>query len=181
MSGTEVTTLVRFWAIFGYLLTIVGANWLTAHYGFVPVGLGLAATAGTYLAGLAFVARDAVQDAAGRVASLAVLVAGCGLSCFLPTPALALASAAAFGLSELVDMAVYTPLRKRGYVRAAVASNLIGSVVDTFVFLWLAGFGLTALVVGGQLVGKAYATIAVVGAVVTARVLLRHRVNRAGA
>jgi uncharacterized PurR-regulated membrane protein YhhQ (DUF165 family) len=159
----------------------VAANWLTARYGFVPVGFDLAATAGTYAAGLAFVARDAVQDSAGRGVALVVLAAGAAVSWFVATPALAVASAVAFGLSELVDMAIYTPLRRRGYVRAAVASNVAGSVADTLLFLWLAGFGLAAAVVAGQLVGKVWVTVAVVGAVVIARALLRDRQRTEGA
>jgi hypothetical protein len=167
-------------AVVAYLGSIVAANWLTARYGFVPVGVGLYATAGTYAAGAAFVARDAVQDTSGRLVALAVLAAGAALSWFVATPQLAVASAVAFGLSELADMAIYTPLRKRGYARAAVASNLVGSVVDTVVFLWLAGFGLAALVVLGQLVGKAWITVVVVG-VVMAVAFLRHRVRAQGA
>ena len=164
-----------------YLASIVAANWLTAHYGFVPVGLGLMATAGTYAAGLAFIARDAVQDTAGRLGAVAALAAGAVLSWWLSTPALAVASAVAFGLSELADMAIYTPLRKRGYIRAAVASNLLGAVVDTVVFLWLAGFGLAPLVVAGQLVGKAWITAVVVGLVVIARALHGNRQRAEGA
>lgn len=169
--------IIRFWAVVAYLTSIVASNWLTAHYGLVPVGFGLLATAGTYMAGLAFVARDAVQDTAGRLAALGALAAGGALSWFLATPQLALASTVAFAISELADMAVYTPLRKRGYIRAATASNLVGAVVDTLVFLWLAGFGLAALIVAGQLVGKAWITVVVVGLVVIARALLRNRVR----
>lgn len=168
-------------AILSYLGTIVAANWLTARFGLVPIGLGLMTTAGTYAAGLAFVARDAVQDAAGRVAVVFALAAGGVLSWLLATPALAVASVVAFGLSELADMAVYTPLREHGYVRAALASNLVGTVVDTFVFLWLAGFGLAPLVVIGQLVGKTYATVLVVALVVMAHALLRNRQRTEGA
>lgn len=167
-------------AVLAYLAPVVAANWLTVHYGLVPVAPGLLATAGTYAAGLAFVCRDAVQDAGGRWAALGALALGGVLSWFVATPQLAIASAAAFGLSELADMAIYTPLRKRGYVRAAVASNLVGSVVDTVVFLWLAGFGLAPLVVAGQLVGKAWMTLLVVGLVVIARALLRNRVRAKG-
>lgn len=152
-------------AIVAYLGSVVAANWLTENYGLASVGFGLVATAGTYMAGVAFVARDAVQDAAGRRTAVLALLAGAGLSWFVASPQLAIASAVAFGLSELADMAVYTPLRMKGYVRAAVASNLVGSVVDTLVFLWLAGFSLSLLVVGGQLVGKAWITLAVVLAV----------------
>jgi len=167
-----------------YLASIVAANWLTARYGFVPVGFGLMATAGTYAAGAAFVARDAVQDTAGRLAVLGVIVAGAALSWWASTPALAVASGAAFLLSEACDMAIYTPLRRRGYVRAAIASNLVGSAVDTVVFLWLAGFGLTGVTFGGQMVGKAWITLAVVGVVLAVRSghgLLRDRLDRAGA
>jgi len=176
-----MSALTRTAAVAAYLATIVAANWLTAHYGLVPVGFGLLATAGTYAAGLAFVARDAVQDTSGRIVALGALVAGCALSWWLSTPALALASLVAFGMSELADMAIYTPLRRRGYVRAAVASNLVGSVVDTVVFLWLAGFGLAPLVVAGQLAGKAWITAAVVAVVVIARAVLRNRVRPEGA
>lgn len=170
----------RVLALVAYLASIVAANWLTAEYGFVPVGFTLMATAGTYAAGLAFVARDAVQDTSGRLAAVAALAIGAGLSWWLAIPQLAVASAVAFGLSELADMAFYTPLRKRGYVRAAVASNLVGSVVDTVVFLWLAGFGLAWLTIGGQLVGKAWITVLVVGVVMIVGVF-RHRVRATGA
>lgn len=165
----------RLLSIFIYLSTIVAANYLTARYGFVPVGFGLLSTAGTYVAGAAFVARDAVQDTAGRAAALGTLAAGAALSWVLSTPQLALASAVAFLFSELVDMAVYTPLRRRGYVRAALASNVVGSIVDTLLFLTIAGFGLSPLSVTGQLVGKFWVTAVVVGLVVVARALLRNR------
>lgn len=171
----RLALLYRYFSVLAYLGAIVLANWLVATYGFVPVGFGLAATAGTYAAGLAFVARDAVQDSAGRGWAVAALAGGALLSWFLSTPQLAVASAVAFGLSELADMAVYTPLRRRGYVRAAMASNLVGTVVDTYLFLWLAGFGVAAVVVSGQLVGKAYATLAVVLVVVAVRAVLRQR------
>lgn len=162
-----------------YLSSIVAANAVTARYGLVPIGFGLAATAGTYAAGVAFIARDALQDTAGRVASLLVLLAGCVVSWVVAGPALAVASAAAFGVSELADMLVYSPLRRHGWVRAAVASNLVGAVVDTLVFLWLAGFGIATAVVAGQIVGKMYATVATLVIVGGIRALLRHRVNPA--
>lgn len=168
-------------SIAAYLGSIVAANWLTARYGFVPVGFGLLATAGTYTAGAAFVARDAVQDTAGRLGVLAALAVGAVLSWFASTPTLAAASAAAFATSELIDMLVYTPLRRHGYVRAALASNVVGSIVDTFVFLGLAGFGFAARVVAGQLVGKFWITVVVVLGVVAVRAVLRNRVRAEGA
>ena len=176
-----MSRILRALAALAYLATVVGANWLTARYGFVPVGFGHAATAGTFAAALALVARDAVQDTAGRLGVVACLAVGAALSWWLSTPALAVASGVAFALSELADMAIYTPLRRRGYVRAAVASNLVGSIVDTFAFLWLAGFGLTPAVITGQIIGKTWATAAVVGVVVIARALHGHGVRAKGA
>lgn len=164
-----MTNVRRFIAIAAYLGSIVAANWLVTRYGFVPVGFGLMAPAGTYVVGVAFVARDAVQDMAGRWVAILALLVGAALSWFIASPALALASAAAFGLSELVDMAIYTPLQKRGYIRAALASNVVGSIVDSVAFLWLAGFGLALSAVAGQWVGKLWITAATVAIVVTWR------------
>ena len=151
-----------------FMSTILAANFVTARYGMVPVGFGLVATAGTYFAGLAFVLRDSLQDEAGKRATLWVIACGAVLSFAVSSPAIALASALAFGLSEVADLLIYTPLRKRGYVRAALASNVVGTVVDTFVFLLVAGFPLWASL-PGQLVGKTAVTLLAVGAVVLLR------------
>lgn len=137
-----------------YVACIVLANVLTARFGLVSVGFGLMVMAGTYAAGFALLARDVAQDASGRLAVLAAIVVGAALSAWLSTPQLALASGVAFLLAESADMAVYTPLRDRGWARAVLASNVVGAVVDTLVFLWLAGFPLTWTTVGGQMVGK---------------------------
>ena len=72
----------------------------------------------------------------------------------LAPPALVLASAAAFLLSELADLAVFTPLVRRGLIVAVVASSVVGLVVDSVVFLWLAFGSLEFLL--GQIVGKAW-------------------------
>ena len=64
------------------------------------------------------------------------------------------ASALAFLLSELADFAVYTPLARRRLVVAVVASSLVGLVVNSIVFLWLAFGSLEFL--AGQVVGKAW-------------------------
>jgi len=153
-------------AAVGFGAVIVAANYVTSHAGMVPVGFGLTATAGTYFAGLSFVLRDAVQDTLGRAAVLALIVAGAVTSAAL-SPSLALASGVAFLLSESADLAIYTPLRRRGYVRAALASNVAGALLDTFVFLALAGFPLTAW--QGQMVGKLAMSAAVVALVVLVR------------
>jgi uncharacterized PurR-regulated membrane protein YhhQ (DUF165 family) len=176
----------------GFLGCILAANYVTTRYGFVSVGLGETATAGTYFAGLAFVLRDSLQDAAGKRAVGATIAVGAVLSlvlaltvyradaAFLPpgvTPvSIAVASGLAFLLSETADLLVYTPLRRRGYIRAAVASNVVGAIVDTFLFLWVAGFPVWANV-SGQLIGKLTVTLAVVLLVGAARAVLRQPVR----
>jgi len=147
---------------------ILAANAVTSDFGMVPVGFGLVATAGTYFAGLTFILRDALQDVAGKRWTLVVIALGAILSFFIASPFIALASAVAFGLSELADLAVYTPLRKRGYVRAAITSNIVGSIVDTIAFLTIAGFPLWAAL-PGQMVGKLAVTAIAVLAVVIIR------------
>lgn len=160
---------------------VIAANWLTSRYGLIPVGLGLTATAGTYAAGVVLLARDWVHDTNGRGAVLAVIAVAGVASAVMAGPVLAAASATAFVVSELADLLVYQPLRRHGWARAVLASNTIGALVDTVLFLSLAGFALTAPVLAGQLVAKATATIVPVATVVAARALLRHRVQPTGA
>lgn len=143
-----------------YIGTVIAANWAVHRYGIVPVGFGLLAPAGVYFAGLAFTLRDITQETLGRVVVVAAIAAGALASYFVSSGRLAIASAVAFGLSELADFAVYTPLRKRGWLRAVVLSNVVGLAVDSILFLWIA-FGSLAFL-EGQLVGKALMTGAAV-------------------
>lgn len=147
-----------------FVAAIVAANWLTTRYGFVPVGLGLSATAGTYAAGATFTLRDDVQDRAGMAWVLAVIGVGCAVSYVVADPSIAKASFAAFAISELADLAVYTPLKRRGAWTPAVwLSGLAGAVVDSVAFLTIA-FGSVAVTteaVAGQVLGKMWAVGAV--------------------
>lgn len=151
-----------------FVVSIVAANYVTTRYGFVGVGLGLTATAGTYLAGLALGLRDVVQDALGRWGVLAVITVGAAVSYALADGRIATASAIALLLSEVADWRVYTPLRDR-WPAAVLASNVVGAVVDTFAFLLIAGF-FTWHAVPGQLVGKVvWATLVPLGLIYAAR------------
>lgn len=155
-----------------FLACILAANYVTTEYGMVPVSPWHMATAGTYFAGLTFVLRDTLQDALGKWAVLGLIVVGALLSYLISDPFIALASGVAFAVSELADLLVYTPLRRRGYIRAAVASNIVGAVVDTFLFLWIAGFPIAGAW-QGQMVGKLMVTLVVV------LVVAGYRVRRA--
>lgn len=162
------TTHIGLAAGAGFLACILAANHVTTDYGMVPVGFGLTATAGTYLAGITFVLRDALHDLFGARWVMLLIAIGAALSYFISDPFIALASGVAFLASETADLLVYAPLRRRGYIRAAIASNAVGSAVDTVLFLWIAGFPI-ADAFAGQMVGKLTVTLAVVVAVATYR------------
>jgi queuosine precursor transporter len=147
-----------------FALTIPAANWLIGHVGtscavphgpcVVPVAPGLMAPSGVMMVGIALVLRDLVQRRLGTGPSALAILFGSGLSALLAPASLVIASATAFLLSEFADLAVYTPLARRRLVVAVVASSLIGLIVDSIVFLWLAFGSLDFL--AGQVVGKSW-------------------------
>lgn len=134
----KVITVV---ALAVYLGSIVAANWSLSRWGFVPLfgidSLGIMVPAGVYAAGFALVARDALRETTGRALVVVAILAGTALS-FLIEPHFAAASCVAFGLSELADAAVYEPLRSRHWVTGVWASQLVGAVVDSVLFLAIA-------------------------------------------
>jgi uncharacterized PurR-regulated membrane protein YhhQ (DUF165 family) len=143
-----------------YLGTIVLANWLITVFGVVPVSFGLLAPAGVYAAGLAFTFRDLVHDRLGARGTIGLILAGAALSALL-SARLAFASGTAFLLSELLDLMVYAPLRRRRWLLAVVLSNVVGLTLDSIVFLSMAFGSLEFLL--GQIVGKAWMTALTVG------------------
>lgn len=136
------------------VVTVAAANWVTTRYGLVPAGFGLLVTAGTYFAGISLGLRDLLQQVGGICWALAAVAAGIAVSFLMGDGRIALASAVAFGLGELADLFVYTPIRRRNWRPAVVVGNAIGALVDTLVFLSIAGFPLTGQSVGGQMLVK---------------------------
>lgn len=149
-----------------FVATVYAANWAIQTYGLVPVGFGLMAPAGVYFVGLAFTLRDTVHRLLGRWAVVGCVLVGAALS-YLIAPSFALASGVAFLVSELADLSVYEPLRVKGWLPAVVASNVVGVVVDSMLFLWLA-FGSLAFL-EGQVVGKLWMTALAVAVIALAR------------
>ena len=170
-----------FLVLFG--LTIPAANWLIGNAGtvcvpngpcLIPVAPGLMAPSGVTMIGIALVLRDLVQRRLGVGVAAGAILAGSAISALLAPPALVIASAVAFLLSEVADLAVYTPLARRRLIAAVVASSMVGLVVDSIVFLWLAFGSLEFLL--GQIVGKAWMVLASIPFVA----LLRRRDQRLG-
>ena len=149
--------------LLAFALCIPAANWLIGNVGtvcvpngpcLIPVAPGLKAPSGVAMIGLALVLRDLVQRRLGVGWAVVAILAGTALSALVAPPMLVIASAAAFLMSEGADLAVYTPLQRRGLVLAVVASSTVGLVVDSVLFLGLAFGSLDYL--AGQVVGKAW-------------------------
>ena len=144
-----------------FCLTIPAANWMIGHVGavcpangpcVVPVAPGVMAPSGVTMVGIALVLRDLVQRRLGAALGLGAIVVGALISWVLAPASVVIASTVAFLFSEFADFAVYTPLARRRLVLAVFASSVVGLVVDSFVFLWLAFGSLEFL--EGQIVGK---------------------------
>ena len=159
--------MTRFIYLITFLATIPAANWMIGNVGtvcvpngpcLIPVAPGLMAPSGVLLIGIALVLRDAVHEYFGPIVAALSIVVGASLSAFIAPAPLVVASGLAFLLSELADMAVYTPLRRRRLVLAVLASGAVGAFVDSAVFLWIAFGSLDYL--SGQVVGKVWMTVA---------------------
>ena len=166
-----------------FCLTIPAANWLIGHAGtvcvpngpcLVPVAPGIMAPSGVLMIGLALVLRDLVQRRLGVEFGIGAIIVGAAISAGLAPPSLVVASAAAFLLSEFADFAVYTPLARRRLVAAVFASSVVGLVVDSIVFLWLAFGSLEFLI--GQIIGKLWMVLLAIPFVV----YMRRRDERIG-
>jgi len=150
--------------------TVWAANYAVTHWGFTSVGFGLTAPAGVWFAGLAFTLRDVVHRSLGRSAVIVAILVGAALSIAIEANStipggyvsVAVASAIAFLISEMSDLAVYEPLAERGWLKALVASNVVGFVLDSIIFVTLAFGWWHRELVEGQIVGKAWMTLAAI-------------------
>ena len=139
--------------------TVWAANATLERFGVVSV-LGIQFASGVLWVGLSFGLRDALHETGGRRWVAACIIVGAALSWVLSDGAtipggvtsIAVASGAAFLLSETADAFVYDPLRERRWIVAVVASNVVGAVVDSALFLWLAFGSLDFLT--GQVLAK---------------------------
>jgi uncharacterized PurR-regulated membrane protein YhhQ (DUF165 family) len=158
--------MLGIFALIAYAATIPIANWMIENVGtvcvpngpcLIPVGFGLMAPSGVLVIGAALVLRDIIHRSLGWHMALVAIVIGCCVSYVVSPPALVFASVAAFALSELADLTVYTPLSRKRMWLAILASGCVGAVVDSAVFLMLAFGSLDHL--AGQVVGKVTLTL----------------------
>lgn len=150
-----------------FAATIPIANWMIGNVGdcipdgpcIMPVGFGLMAPSGVLMIGAALVLRDWLHELAGWKWAVGAVFVGGALSLVFSAPHLAIASAVAFTLAEMADLAVYAPLRLRGRALAVMASGIVGAAFDSMIFVYLA-FGSLDFS-AGTTVAKIYASLAV--------------------
>ena len=141
-----------------YLGSIVIANLLVMNFGIIEVA-GLTFPAGAAAVGFTFTARDLVQRRYGKWGCWLWMLAAAALSALF-SPTLALASLGAFVVAEGLDWAVFTatPLSFRN---RAILSNIVGTPLDSVVFVYLA-FGPVWDAMWGQTIVKLASSLLIV-------------------
>ena len=141
-----------------YLGSIVVANLLVMNFGIIQVA-GLSFPAGAVAVGFTFTARDLIQRRFGKWGCWIWMFVASGISAVF-SPTLALASLGAFIVAEGLDWAVFTasPLSFRGRV---IVSNLVGTPLDSIVFVYLA-FGPIWDAMWGQTIIKLASSLLIV-------------------
>lgn len=144
-----------------------GATATPFHAYTLPVGFGLVAPAGTYMAAVTFPLRDIVQRSGGRILGVVAIIAAALVSWWVSDPTIAVASGGTFLISESFDFAVYTPLQRRWFVPAVVASGVVAAVIDSLIFLIWAGIPYHGNL-AGLIVGKLWIVVLVGGPIALA-------------
>jgi len=121
-----------------YIALIVAVNYAFSVVPLVKLPDGTMWPPVSLLVGFVFVVRDFAQREIGHRVLLAMLV-GVAISYVMADPFIAMASAAAFLISELVDWAVYSFTGKTLSERV-LYSSIAGAPIDSAVFL--GGIGL---------------------------------------
>lgn len=117
-----------------YIGLVVLVNIGFSYVPMVDLGWGLFSPM-AILVGLIFVIRDFAQRHSGHYVLFGMAVATV-LSFVMADPFVAVASATAFGLSELADWAIYT-VTKKPFHQRVLLSSVISTPVDTAVFLFM--------------------------------------------
>ena len=127
---------------FLYLLTIAVANILTAKFRpFILFDGLLIIPVGSLLVGATFMLRDVVQVKHGKRKTYCTIIAALILSAVMSavlgdTIHVAVASAAAFFVSEAIDTEIFTRLR-RSIASRVLLSGIVGGAVDSALFVIL--------------------------------------------
>ncbi|HSR55313.1 MAG TPA: VUT family protein [Alphaproteobacteria bacterium] len=135
--------IARYRSTLIYIALIVAVNWGFTVVPLVKMPGGEMWPPMSLVVGFIFVVRDFAQREVGHKVLIAMGI-GAVLSYVMAGPHVALASAAAFLVSELADWLVYTVTR-RPFSQRILFSSLIGTPIDSVVFL----YGIGHLTVSG--------------------------------
>lgn len=124
--------------VYVYVLLIPLVNWSFAHVPTVPMPDGGAWSPMAIITGLILVFRDFAQREVGHWIFLPLMI-GIAISFAMAPPAIALASAAAFAVSELVDWLIFT-VSKRPLSERVLISSAVSAPLDSAVFWLLASY-----------------------------------------
>jgi uncharacterized PurR-regulated membrane protein YhhQ (DUF165 family) len=140
-----------------YLGSILLANWLVVTYHLVGQGQAImpwfpiAFPAGAAIVGLTFSARDFVQRRYGHSWTWVWMLVATAITAVFNTK-FAFASGTAFLVAEAIDWLIYS-LSKRPFAQRIILSNLIGTPLDSVVFVCMA-FGWNWAAIWGQTLVK---------------------------
>jgi uncharacterized PurR-regulated membrane protein YhhQ (DUF165 family) len=154
-----------------YLALAILANWLASKYTVHVPLTDLLAPAGVFAIGAVLVLRDWLQQLSGLWWTMGLVYAAALISWAVAEAAgwttlqkVAIGSVVAFTISETIEAVVFTPLRNRSLTLGVLASGIVGTAIDSWLFLTIA-FGSLAFF-RGQFVAKT--EMVLIGAALTA-------------
>ena len=138
--------LARFWLAVAAMVAVVTASNILVQFpvqaDLGPIHLGDLLTWGAFTYPFAFLVSDLTNRFDGPTRARIVVVIGFAvalcLSAFLATPRIAMASATAFLIGQLLDIAVFSRLRNRYWLVPPLSASLLGSLLDTAIFFSIA-------------------------------------------
>jgi uncharacterized PurR-regulated membrane protein YhhQ (DUF165 family) len=129
-------------------LIVVASNYLVqfpVNFMIGDYNLADLLTWGAFTYPIAFLITDMTNRKFGaknaRIVVLAGFLIAVGLSIWLATPRIAIASGSAFLVAQLLDVSIFNSMRTASWWRAPLISSIIGSVVDTLLFFSIAFAG----------------------------------------
>jgi uncharacterized PurR-regulated membrane protein YhhQ (DUF165 family) len=136
----------RFAAAIAAMIAVVTASNILVQFpvqaDLGPLHLGDLLTWGAFTYPFAFLVSDLTNRSDGPRRARAVVLVGFAvalcLSAFLSTPRIAIASATAFLIGQLLDIAVFSRLRNRFWLVPPLSASLLGSLIDTAIFFSIA-------------------------------------------
>lgn len=126
-------------ATIGFLASIPFANWWLEHNGLWNAPILGPLPSALWVVAISFVLRDIAQVALGRSWAWAAIAVGTGLTWWLASPTLAIASGVAFAVSESTDSLIFTRLADKGrFLLGVTISGYIAGFVDSALFIRIA-------------------------------------------